>query len=398
MAVLTVSQINRYMASKVQGDMKLRHFLIKGEITNFTAHTSGHYYFTLRDAQSSVRAVMFRNMAGRLAFLPENGMRVIAAAGLTVYEAGGNYQLQVTDLQPDGVGAQAAALEQRKEKLRRAGLFDAGAKRPLPALPRTVGIVTSPTGAALQDILQILQRRCPIVQVRVFPVLVQGAQAPASIARGLRFADTQGCDVLILGRGGGASEDLAAFNTEEVAYAVYDCRVPVISAVGHEVDVTIADAVADRRAPTPSAAAELAVPDAAHMHEQISALERSMQASLRAYYGRRERELHTLSERLARCRPEYRIRVQEESLRHLTRRMQTAMQQHLRHHTHALTAMQERLRELDPLRILGRGYAAAYRADGTLLTSVSGVQPEEEITVRVADGTLRAKVVAADEL
>ncbi|MBQ8927082.1 MAG: exodeoxyribonuclease VII large subunit [Oscillospiraceae bacterium] len=396
MAVLTVSQINRYMASKVQGDMKLRHFLIKGEIANFTAHSSGHYYFTLRDAQSGVKAVMFRNMASRLPFLPENGMHVIAAAGLTVYEAGGVYQLNVTDLQPDGVGTQTLALEQRREKLRREGLFDAAAKRPLPALPKTIGVVTSGTGAALQDILQILQRRCPIVQVRVFPVLVQGAQAPASIARGLRFADTQGCDVLILGRGGGASEDLAAFNTEEVAYAVYDCHVPVISAVGHEVDVTIADAVADRRAPTPSAAAELAVPDAVHLHEQIDIARRGLTASLRRCLGERAQALTALEGRLVRCRPEYRIRVQEEALHHLTQRMQTAMQHGLGRRHQALCSMQERLQALDPLRILERGYAAVYRQDGTLVSSVSRVQPDEEITVSVADGTIRAKVVATD--
>ncbi len=398
MAVLTVSQINRYMASKVREDCHLQHFMIKGEISNFTAHRSGHFYFSLKDRECVVKAVMFRTMASRLRFLPENGMHVIVSAGLTVYERDGVYQLNVTDMQPEGVGAAALALEQLKEKLRRDGLFETSAKRPLPTLPRTIGVITSGTGAALQDILQILRRRCPIVSVKVFPVLVQGEGAPRSICQALKTAEQSGCDVLILGRGGGSAEDLGAFNAESVAYAVYDCSVPVISAVGHETDVTIADAVADHRAPTPSAAAELAVPDIRHLHEKTDIAARRLHAVYTACLRREQHRAAQLSARLALCSPRERIRLEEAKRCRLTEKIGHSMRYRLAQERAAYRNIQEKLHQLDPLRILERGYAAVYDADGQIQPSAKSIHPGDTVRIRMQDGVMTAKVEEINEI
>ncbi len=398
MAVLSVSQINRYMASKVREDRNLQHFMIRGEISNFTAHRSGHYYFSLKDKDSVVKAVMFRTMASRLPFLPENGMKVIVSAGLTIYERDGVYQLNVTDMQPEGLGSVQLQLEQRKARLREAGLFEQSAKRALPAMPHTVGVVTSGTGAALQDILQILQRRCPIVQVLVFPVLVQGERAPQSICRAIRAAQSEACDVIILGRGGGSAEDLQAFNAESVAYAIYDCTVPVISAVGHETDITIADAVADRRAPTPSAAAELAVPDIRHLHEKLAIAARQLNHTYRARLDRESHRLEQLHSRLQLLSPESRFVLQEQKRSRLTERLERSMQRFLERQLAAYTAQHEKLHQLDPLRVLQRGYAAVCQEDGTILPSVKQLQVQETVHVRMQDGTFTAKVEQINEL
>ncbi|MBR3630125.1 MAG: exodeoxyribonuclease VII large subunit [Oscillospiraceae bacterium] len=398
MKAFTVSELNHHVAELIKGDKSLQHIWLKGEISNFKAHTSGHLYFSLKDTGGVIKAVMFRGMVSRLRFRPENGMTVLVSAGVTVYEAGGVYQLTVWDMLPEGAGAVQQQLEERKERLRKAGLFEESSKRPLPANPRTVGVVTSPTGAALQDILQIIGRRCPSVRVKVFPVQVQGAAAPASITAGLRFAATQDCDVLILGRGGGAAEDLDAFNAENVAYAVYDCPVPVISAVGHETDFTIADAVADRRAPTPSAAAELAVPDTAHLHEQLRIAERGLRASYEASLQRRLQQLNGLDQRLGQCRPDHRIRLQQEECRRLTMRLEKSMQLLLARKLSAYQTMQEKLSQLDPLRVLQRGYAAVYHENGKLLSSVGETKPGELLKVRLSDGSLQVKVDAINEL
>lgn len=398
MAVLTVSQINRYMASKIREDSNLQRFMIKGEISNFTAHRSGHFYFTLKDTESVIKAVMFRTMASRLQFMPENGMHVIVSAGLTVYERDGVFQLNVTDMQPEGVGAVRLQLEQRIKKLREAGLFEESAKRALPPLPNTIGIITSGTGAALQDMLNVLSRRCPMVQVKVFPVLVQGEQAPESICNALKSAQQHGCDVLLLGRGGGSSEDLNAFNSESVAYAIYDCTVPVISAVGHETDVTIADAVADRRAPTPSAAAELAVPDIQHLQEKINIAERQLR---NIYLARLQRELQMierLQNRLRLSSPQMIIHLQEEKRKKLTDQLQKNMQIFLERRFSEYASQQEKLRQLDPLLILRRGYAAVYSDDRTLLPFVRQMNTGDTIRIRMQDGEVTAKVEMINEL
>lgn len=401
MAVMTVSQINRYVAFKLREDTALRTLLVKGEISNFTAHRSGHFYFSLKDGEgeeSVIRAVMFRSHAGRLRFRPENGMRVVIQGSLTVYEPAGMYQLNVTDMQPEGVGARQQQLDQLKEKLRKEGIFDPSAKRPIPPMPRTVGVITSATGAAVQDILQILGRRCPVVQVLLFPVLVQGEGAVSSICRALRIAQQYPCDVLILGRGGGSAEDLQAFNAEAVAYGIADSRIPVIAAVGHETDFTIADAAADCRAPTPSAAAELAVPDQVHLHERIHIAARELDAAYRGCIQRKDRELRVLHSRLLACSPEHRMQIQEQKRRQLTQRLKQSMELLCRTKLAAYTAMQEKLTQLDPLRVLARGYAAVYRADGSLITGAADAQAGETVLVRMRDGSFTAKVEETDEL
>lgn len=398
MAVLTVSQINRYVASKLREDAALRTLLVKGEVSNFTAHRSGHFYFSLKDEESVIKAVMFRGNAARLRFRPENGMGVVVQGALTVYEPSGVYQLNVTDMQPEGLGDQRQQLEKLKEKLRKAGIFDPAAKKPLPAMPRTVGVITSATGAAIQDILQILGRRCPVVQVLLFPVQVQGEGAVSSICRALQTAQRYPCDVLILGRGGGSAEDLQAFNAEAVAYGIFDCQIPVISAVGHETDFTIADAAADRRAPTPSAAAELAVPEQFHLYERINIAARGLDAAYKEYVQRKESELNALRSRLAAASPEHHMQMQEQKRQQLTQRLKQSMKLLVRDRMAVYTAMQEKLTQLDPLRILGRGYAAVYGEDGSLVTGVAQTEIGKTVLVRMRDGSFTAKVEKKDEL
>jgi exodeoxyribonuclease VII large subunit len=261
--VLSVSQINFYIKSLIENDGKLQFVLVTGEISNLTVHQrSGHIYLSLKDSNSVISAVMFAGNARRLKFRPENGMKIICRGRISLYEPSGRYQLYIEDMQPDGVGALALAFEQLKSGLEKKGLFDHAHKKPLPKFPKTIGVITSPTGAAVQDITNILRRRFPSVDIILAPVLVQGDSAPKQLVNAVnKFSESKIADVIIIGRGGGSAEDLWAFNDEELAYAVYHCKTPVISGVGHETDFTICDFVADKRASTPSAAAELAVPD-----------------------------------------------------------------------------------------------------------------------------------------
>ncbi|MCL2054283.1 MAG: exodeoxyribonuclease VII large subunit [Oscillospiraceae bacterium] len=283
MSVLTVSQLNRYISFTLKEDKKLRGALICGEISNLNLHTkTGHIFFTLKDAESAVKAVMFSGAAARLNFEPRQGMSVIISADVRVYERDGVYQLYVNDMQPDGLGALYLACEQLKQKLLYEGLFDEERKKPLPSYPEKIGIVTSADGAALQDILNISSRRYPLAEAVVFPCLVQGAGAPESICAALDAADESGLDIIIVGRGGGSFEDLAAFNSEALARRIAAVKTPVISAVGHETDVTISDLTADLRAPTPSSAAELALPDIGILYGGLHALERRLKQSITA--------------------------------------------------------------------------------------------------------------------
>ena len=299
MAILSVTQLNRYVGFKLKEDRALQSVLVRGEITNFTNHyRSGHLYFTLRDAESCVKAVMFRSHAQRLKFLPQEGMNVIAAASAALYERDGAFQIYVTDLQPDGTGGKALALEQLKKKLTAMGVFDAASKRPLPAMPKKIGVITSDTGAALQDVKNVIGRRYPIGHLLVYPAQVQGDAAAASVCRAIAAAERDSCDVLIVGRGGGASETLEAFNTEQVVMAIYNCTVPVVSAVGHETDWTLADAAADLRAPTPSAAAELAVPDVRQMLQQVQDCSRRLENAMQQQFRQKAQELERLQDRL----------------------------------------------------------------------------------------------------
>lgn len=386
--VLSVSQLNRYVKSRMDADENLFNVFLVGEISNFTDHyKTGHFYFSLKDEEAQIKAVMFRQNALKVKFRPENGLRVIVRGRVSLYEAAGSYQVFVDDMQPDGVGALNLAFEQLKERLEREGLFDAAHKKPLPRFPERIGVITSETGAAVQDILNILGRRFPYAQVVLAPVLVQGEGAPAQLIDALQsFNAFKNVDVIILGRGGGSAEDLWAFNDERLAYAVYRSQIPVISAVGHETDFTICDFVADLRAPTPSAAAELAVPD---------------QMQLRA-------EIHTLLSRMQRTVTnnlrEQRLRLEQSTQKSVlknpnlyfdTKRMQLisvstqfdALEKTILHR--ARIRLQEnaaKLQALSPLSVLARGYSVTTLADGTVVHSANQLSDNTEITVQLADG------------
>lgn len=391
-AVLTVTQLNRYIAFKLKEDVNLHGKLIRGEISNFTNHTkSGHFYFTLKDGESSVKAVMFSNMASRLPFMPKSGMRVIVSADVRVYERDGVYQLYVTDMQPDGAGALYLALEQLKERLSREGIFDEAGKKPLPSLPKKIGIVTSTEAAALQDMLNILARRYPLAEVTVFPAAVQGETAPESICRALRYADGRGMDLLICGRGGGSFEDLSAFNTEAVARCLYGCSTPVISAVGHETDFTVADMAADLRAPTPSAAAELAAPDITFLYGRLNALEKALTDSFRDRLDEKYQKLENTARRLERLDPKYRASRLKENFSQAEKRLEAAFRLKLTACGGLLAEKAAALDGLSPLKTLSRGYSLVYK-DEKLVNSAEALSAGDRVDIRLSDGTVSAVI------
>jgi len=396
--LLRPSDVNALVRSALQGAFP-EEIWVAGEISNYTRAASGHRYFTLKDERSQVRAVMFRGAGQYLRFEPENGMAVHARAVITVYEPRGEYQLSVTLLEPAGVGALQAAFEQLKARLEAEGLFDPASKRPLPALPRRIGIVTSPRGAAIRDILTVLQRRHPNIQVTIYPTLVQGAEAPAQISAGVEALDATGAfDVIVLTRGGGSMEDLWAFNDERVARALAACSTPTISAVGHEVDFTIADFVADVRAPTPSAAAEMVIAREDELRESVSALGRRMARAVEGQVRQQRARLSAASPRrlAAWVRSLYQRASQsaDESGRAL-RRAAAALAGGGRAN---LTALAGRLEALSPLRALGRGYCIATRAGQSRpLLSAAELRIGEELRLRLAAGRIGCEVKEIDE-
>ena len=388
---VTVSQINRRLALLVKGDKQIQNISVKGEISNFTNHIkSGHLYFTLREGQAGIKAVMFRNYAERLSFVPEDGMNVVVTGSVQLYERDGVCQIYAMEMrQEEGIGEGMLSYEQLKAKLNQEGLFDQ--HRPLPKPPASICVVTSETGAAIQDIMKVLSRRWPFVRVRLVPVLVQGADAPASIAKGLEKAQSSGCDLIIFGRGGGSAEDLAAFNTEIVARAVYASKIPTISAVGHEIDITIADFAADERAPTPSAAAERAVPDIAELRAGLENLKKQL----------REKALNRLSEARTRVdssakllsyhKPSARLEAESQRVGNLFSAIQKDFSALISLKESQLSAAVELLDAFDPLRILQRGYSMVTK-DGRLVSSVKSVDKGDKITVKLSDGELEAVV------
>lgn len=394
--VLTVSQINRYLASVLREDKNLRGRLVSGEISGFTRHNkSGHLYFTLKDSESSIKAVMFRSSAVMLKFEPQNGMRVIVSANVQVYERDGVYQLYVADMQPDGIGAQYLAFEQLKKRLEAEGLFAAERKKPLPPMPRKIGIVTSPDAAALQDMLNILSRRFPIAEVTVFPALVQGISAPESICRAVSRADRAALDLLICGRGGGSPEDLAAFNSEAVARCISACNTPIISAVGHETDFSIADFAADKRASTPSEAAELAVPDMNRLLSSLDAARRELDKAAAAAIEARTYRLGRLSERLEALSPAGRLSALLEKTAAAEKSLAAAYRMRLSKANGAIAEKAAMLDSLSPLKTLGRGYALVYR-DGSLVKSAGELSPGNTAEIVMSGGTVSVTVNKVD--
>ncbi len=399
MAVISVAQLNKYVKSLLESDPHLASVMVSGEISNFTHHyQSGHMYMTLKDESAAVRAVMFRGYASKLAFKPENGMKVIVRARVSLYEAGGGYQIYIEDMQPDGVGALQIAFEQLKKRLAAEGLFDEGRKRPLPRYPGRVGVITSPTGAAVRDIFNVLGRRFPLAKVIFCPVLVQGEGAAPSIVEAIqRFNRLQAADVLIVGRGGGSIEDLWAFNEESVARAVAASAIPVISAVGHETDFTICDFVADLRAPTPSAAAELAVPDSARLTAVLDTCRSRLSGAMLSRVEAAGKNLQLLASKRCLSAPQYYVEEQAVRLDAVTHRFVAAARQQLSVADRRLAATASKLDALSPLKVLGRGYAIGYGADGGVVNTVTAVQPGDAMSWQVADGRIHCQVTSIQE-
>lgn len=390
--VLTVTQINEYIRSTMDNDRLLVNVAVKGEVSNYKVYPSGHHYFTLKDEGGALRCVMFKGNAIRLRFRPENGMQIIAIGKISVFPRDGAYQLYCSGLVLDGVGDLYAAFEQLKTKLAAQGLFDPAHKKPLPKLPGTIGIITSSAGAAVHDMLRILRKRYPLTKAVLLPVRVQGAEAPGEIAAAIGYANHYRlADLLIVGRGGGSMEDLWAFNEEVVAQAIYHSGIPVISAVGHEPDVTISDFVADLRAATPSNAAELAVPDQDTLRQTLDAMSAAMATAMRRQIKAARQHLQTLSASGALKSPEGYLQQRRKSLELLENRLITAEKQQLAHKKQRFIANAAKLDALSPLKVLGRGYAMA-ESDGKIVRSVADISVGDQIEVTLCDGSLTAAV------
>ena len=391
--VFTVSEMNQFIKELLDNVPPLQEVLLRGEISNYKVYPSGHHYFTLKDSQSSLKCVMFKTSTMRLRFRPENGMQVIAAGRISVYPRDGAYQLYCTGLTPEGVGDLSVAFEQLKEKLRKEGLFDAAHKKPLPVYPRRIAIVTSPAGAAVHDMIRILRRRYPLAKVLLLPVRVQGVEAPPEIVGAIRYANRwQLADVLIVGRGGGSIEDLWAFNDERVARAIYASEIPVISAVGHEPDVTISDYVADRRASTPSNAAEIAVPDMAELLRYLRGTENGMAQSVLHRLEREERRLKALAEKRVLTDPLAFVQDRRLQLDYMQDKMTSAARTHWDREARRFAGTVAKLDALSPLKVLGRGYAMARTEEGGILRSSAQVRPGDRIELRLAQGSLGCRV------
>jgi exodeoxyribonuclease VII large subunit len=397
--VFSVTEITRLVKRYLEEEPLFRHVTICGEISNFKHHSSGHMYFVLKDAQSSIRCVMFRSQNSRLRFVPDNGLEVYATGSIGIYEAAGVYQLYVEYLEPRGLGDLHLAFEQLKARLRDEGLFDPTRKRPIPYLPRRIGIVTSPTGAAIQDMISIITRRMPGADILIAPAQVQGREAALSIVAALDALIRYGeVDVIILGRGGGSIEDLWPFNEELVARAVYASPIPIVSAVGHETDVTICDFVADLRAPTPSGAAELIVPVVAELLAGLGGLEnRLRKAFFRSCHTKRERIAH-LGRVLNSYSPGDVVKQRRQRLDELNQRLLVAIQRQLAMEKRELVLAAERLDSLSPLSILARGYAIARNnKTGEPVVSASQATIGLSLDVLLQDGIVQAEVTHIEE-
>lgn len=400
-SAVSVSELNTFIKMLLESAPTLNDVYVKGEISNFKNHiSSGHFYFSLKDKDSQIKAVMFRSSASKMKFVPENGMMVVAHGRVASYVRDGQYQLYADSMEPDGVGALYVAFEQLKQRLAAQGVFAPEKKKPLPKIPKTIGVITSPTGAAVRDIINIATRRFPFAKIVVYPALVQGENAASSLISGIRyFNDTGSADVIIIGRGGGSIEDLWAFNDENLAKTVCASEIPVISAVGHETDFTICDFAADLRAPTPSAAAELAVPDTAELKHKInniisreSAVLLQMLSAKRETLARYEKSRYLSS-------PEHMIDDRRMALVLSSERLMTSAAHVNEIKKHALSALSGKLEALSPLAVLSRGYGVVSSDEGKVIKEIADVSVGDKITVKVRDGEIYAGVsgtVAAD--
>ena len=386
--VLSVSQLNAYVKTLVESDPMLGRVVVRGELSNYKIYPSGHHYFTMKDAEASLKCVMFRSSAGKLRFRPESGMSVTATGRLSVYPRDGAYQLYVTDLMPEGAGDLQVAFEQLKAKLQAEGLFDPAHKKPLPAFPKRIAVITSGAGAAVHDIIRVLGKRWPLAKLMVLPVRVQGVEAPPEIVGAIRYANRYAiADLIITGRGGGSMEDLWAFNDERVARAIYESEIPVISAVGHEPDVTIADYVADRRAATPSNAAEIAGPDIDDVRAQILQDCIRLQQAMGKKLDMLSRKLVDLSSRPALTDPEVYLGSKRMALDYARSGLSAAGEKTMAARRRRFVELAAKLDALSPLKVLGRGYSIAER-NGVPMRSVADASVGDKIDVKLAGGTL----------
>lgn len=396
--IYSITQINAYIQGRMNEDPMLAQVAVRGEISNYKLYPSGHHYFTLKDEQSALKCVMFKGNAMSLRFRPASGMKVIALGRISVYPRDGQYQLYVSSMAMDGIGDLYAAFEALKKKLSHQGLFDPAKKKPIPKYPQTIGIVTSSAGAAVHDILRILRRRYPLCSVRLLPVRVQGAEAPEEIVSAIRYVNAHDlADLLIVGRGGGSIEDLWAFNDERVAYAIYESHIPIISAVGHEPDVTIADYVADLRAATPSNGAELAVPDREALAQNLDAFSAAMTGALNRQLRLASQRLEGLAASPALRSPTGYLDRREKDLGLLKEKLLAAQNRELSKAQQKYVANVAKLDAMSPLKVLSRGYAMAQKETGELIRSVKQTTAGESIVVSLADGKLNASILSIKE-
>lgn len=386
--VLTVTQLNNYVKRLLDGDYSLNCVFMVGEISNFNNHyKTGHMYFTLKDENSAIKAVMFKPNAQRLRFMPEDGMSVIVRGRVSLFEAAGAYQIYIDDMQPDGVGALTLQFEQLKRKLAEEGLFDISHKKSLPPFPEKVGIITSPTGAAVQDIKNILSRRFPCAEAILYPVSVQGESSENQLVKAVNyFSNTGSVDVVIIGRGGGSIEDLWSFNSEKLARAIYDCKVPIISAVGHETDFTISDFVADRRAETPSAAAEMAVPDMAELKKQLNSMNYEIMSIVRSMISESRESLNAIKNNNCLKDPFNTINIKRMMLDGTEIKLNSFAKTEIQKYRRDFSSTVAKLNALSPLNVLARGYSVAY-SDGKIINSTKSLKVGNDLKVDFYNGS-----------
>ena len=396
--ILSITQINEYIRATMDRDPMLGNVAVQGEISNYKMYPSGHHYFTLKDEGASLKCVMFKGNAMRLRFKPKNGMKVIAVGKISVFPRDGAYQLYCSAMTVDGVGDLHAAFEQLKTKLGAMGLFEPSHKKPLPKYPGTIGIITSSAGAAIHDMLRILRKRYPLTSVRLLPVRVQGAEAPGEIAAAIRYANKHNlADLLIVGRGGGSIEDLWAFNDERVAYAIFESRIPIISAVGHEPDVTISDYVADLRAATPSNAAELAVQDQEALRQTLDSMSAAMATAFMRQLRTSRRHLQVLAGSNCLQSPLGYLQQKKDALSGIENRMRAAQAGYVHGKKQRFVALTAKLDAMSPLKVLTRGYAMTQTEDGSLLRSVKQAGIGDTVRISLSDGHLTASVLDVKE-
>ena len=395
--VYTVKQVNSYIKNMFTQDFMLNRIYVKGEVSNCKYHTSGHIYFSLKDESGTIACVMFAGQRGGLSFHMREGQQIIVLGSVNVYERTGSYQLYAQEIRLDGEGTLYEKYQMLKQELEEMGMFAPEYKKAIPRYAKRIGVVTAPTGAAVRDIMNISARRNPYVQLLLYPAQVQGEGAKESIVRGIRMLETKNVDVIIVGRGGGSIEDLWAFNDECVARAIFDCQVPVISAVGHEIDVTIADYVADLRAPTPSAAAELAVWDYRQLQGYLDECRLRMNRSMTGTIRINRLRLKELDVRLSYLHPRHKLQDQQQRLIELEEELRTLMRDRVKEARHRLAIQIEKLNGLSPVRKLNQGFAYVEEADGGVVKSIRQVEKGDELTVYVTDGLIRTSVKAVQK-